>query len=305
MKYAIGIDMGGTKIEGAIIDANGKFITSRRTATEPQKGKKQVISNLVSVIRDLKDEAKLQGTQVDGVGVSLPGLIDDTGLIIWGGGTLTCLNGLHLSKELEKAAGLKADAMNDAKCFALAEATFGAARKKKISIGVIWGTGIGGGIIINRRVYSGAIGGAGEFGHMVIDPTITKGVVCGCGQRGCLEMLASGKNITRRYFQLGGKIRNAGVKEIYASKEKAAKQAINDAIHYLGIGLSTLVMVLNPEIIVLGGGVSKLPDPVYKRLERETKKYALPMLTRNLKIVRHEISDSAGMLGAAALVFNS
>lgn len=305
MKYAIGIDIGGTKIENCIVDDAGKIKISKRIPTEPDKGRKKVIENILSVVRELKSEANRRGMNISGIGISIPGLIDSNGTVVWGGGTLTCLNGFKLKKEVEKISGLTTHVQNDAKCFALAEAIFGAAKKYNISVGIIWGTGIGGGIIIDKRIYSGAIGGAGEFGHMVIDPSVISGDRCGCGQYGCLEMLSSGKNIARRYYLMGGTIKNAGVKEIFNSREEAAVRAINDAIHYLAIGLSTLINVLNPEIIVLGGGVSKLPNSVYRRLERECRKYALPMLAKNLKIVKHEISDSAGILGAAALVFQS
>lgn len=191
---------------------------------------------------------------------------------------------------------------NDANCFALAEAVHGAGRRYNVVLGVIWGTGIGGGLVIERRIYSGAFKDGLEFGHMIIDPTINSGARCGCGQYGCLEMLASGKNISRRYYEFGGKLKNAGAREVYLSREPAAKKAIADAVHYLGIGLADLVDAFNPEIIVMGGSVSRFPNSVYGRLKKEVRKYALPMLTKNLRIVRYKISADEGILGAAEVV---
>jgi glucokinase len=297
MKCAIGVDFGGTKIEGSIISERGAVKDTYRVPTQASKGRKQIINNIVTVIQHLKSKRR-----VAGVGISMPGFIDHTGKVVFGGGTLTSLQGVNLKKELERRVKLPVFIENDANCFALAEAAYGAGKKHRVVLGVIWGTGIGSGIVIDKHVFSGSFGGAGEFGHIVIDPTITKGPKCGCGQRGCLEILASGKNIMRRYKKAKGKIPNANPRQIYFSNERVAKQVIADAVHYLGIGLATAVNILNPGVIVLGGGVSKLPKPVYGRLKKEVKKYALPSLTKKLKVLRHSISDAAGTIGAAALV---
>ncbi|MBU4299978.1 MAG: ROK family protein [Nanoarchaeota archaeon] len=240
--------------------------------------------------------------RITGVGISMPGFTDKCGKVIFGGGTLTSLVGINLKKDLEERVKFPVFIENDANCFALAEAVHGAGKRHNIVLGVIWGTGIGGGLVIERRIYSGAFKDGLEFGHMVIDPTITSGVRCGCGQYGCLEMLASGKNISRRYYEFGGKLKNAGAREVYLSREPAAKKALADAIHYLGIGLADLVNAFNPEVIVMGGSVSRFPNSVYGRLKKEVKKYALPMLTKNLHIVRYKISADEGILGAAEVV---
>lgn len=300
--YAAAIDLGGTKIEGAIVDEKGEIHSRKRIATQAEKGKKQVLKNIFSVINFLKENFK---QEIKGVGIATPGFVDKTGKIIFGGAALKCLAGVNLKKELKKKFDLPVFIENDANCFALAEAVYGSGKTHKVVLGIIWGTGIGLGIVIDRKVYSGAFGAAGEFGHICLEPRMTKGPKCGCGQHACLENLASGKNISRIYRQKGGKIKNADPQQIYESKEVIAQKVISDALHYLGLGLCHLVNILNPDVIVLGGGVSKFPSPVYKKLEKEIKKYALPILTKKLKIVRHEISDAAGVLGAAALVFES
>ncbi len=298
---AIGIDMGGTKIEGAVINDKGKIHASYRVPTEAEKGGKHILNNIAKVVHELKAK---KNYKVEGIGISLPGFVDGTGKLVFAGGTLICLQNMNLKKELKKRTRLPIFLANDANCFALAEAVYGAGKKYKMVVGVIWGTGVGGGIVVNKRIYTGAFGGAGEFGHVVIDPTVKKGKRCGCGQFACLEMLTSGKNISRRYREAGGKIPNANPRQIYDSKEGVAKKVMISTIHHLGLGLSILVNILNPDIIVLGGGVSLLPNRVYNQLEGEVRKYALPILYKKLRITRHQISDAAGILGAAAMVFN-
>ncbi|VVB60316.1 N-acetyl-D-glucosamine kinase [uncultured archaeon] len=239
---------------------------------------------------------------INGVGISMPGFTDKKGKVIFGGGTLTSLVGVNLKKELEDRTKFPVFIENDANCFALAEAVHGAGKRYNAVLGVIWGTGIGGGLVINKKIYSGAFKDSLEFGHMVIDPNLTSGPKCGCGHYGCLEMLASGKNISRRYYELGGKIKNAGAREVYLSSEPAAKKAISDAIHYLGLGLADMVDAFNPEVIVMGGSVSRFPPAVYGRLKKEIKKYALPVLAKNILLVRYKISADEGILGAAEVV---
>ncbi len=297
--YAIAVDFGGTKMHGAIVDGKGKICADCVFPTEAEKGRMRIIGNLARLIGFLK---KKSVKKIRGIGISMPGSTDKKGKVVFGGGTLTSLVGANLKKELEKRAKLPVFIENDANCFALAEAVYGAGKNCSIVLGVVWGTGIGAGLVVNRRIYGGALHQGREFGHMVVDSGIKTGARCGCGQRGCIEMLASGKNIVRRYLESGGKIKDANVRQIYGSKEPAAKKAIDDAIRYLGIGLADMVDVFNPEIIVLGGSVSRLPAPVYSQLRKEVKKYALPALSEKLKLVRYKISADAGIRGAAALV---
>ncbi|MBI5881063.1 ROK family protein [archaeon] len=296
--YALAIDFGGTNIRGAIIDDKGKTHLSEKVPTEAGKGRTKVVSNLLEVIQRIR--AGFKG-KIEGIGVSMPGFIDDSGKVVFGGGTLRCLEGVNLKKAVHEKTGLPVFLENDANCFALAEAVFGAGKRYRVVVGVIWGTGIGGGIVVDKKLFRGSFGGAGEFGHMVVAPH-ERGEKCGCGQSGCLEMMSSGKNIVRRYMEGDGKIKDANARDVYDSKEPVAKNTILTAIHYFGLGLANLVNTLNPDIIILGGGVSKLPDKAYKLLLLEVKKYALPSHTSKLKIVRHGISDDAGLLGAAALV---
>ncbi len=303
MKYAIAIDIGGTKIEGCIVDDKGKILASKIADTESKKGKNKVVANIVQMILDMKKIARSEKKKIKGVGISMPGFIDDKGTVAMGGGTLHFLRSVKLKQVLEKKVKMPVYIENDANCFAMAEAEWGAGKGKKVVVGLIWGTGVGAGIVIDGKVLGGAYGGAGEVGHMTVNHTIKKGYRDAYGHRGSLEVLTSGKNIERMYKSRGGKIKDATVKEIYASKEKVAKDVINDAAYHLGLGISNIIYTINPDIVVLGGGVSNLPAPVYKTVREVVDHFTLPSMRKGLKIVRHKISDSAGVLGAAALVF--
>jgi glucokinase len=293
MEYAIAIDMGGTNIRGVIIDSKLKIHKSLHAHTEPEKGKKKVIDNLVKMINDLKASTD---KKIKGVGVSMPGFINKKGRVDLGGYTLKILDGTNIKNILEKRTKCKILIENDANCFAFAEAIYGAGKGYDYVVGVIWGSGIGGGIIIDQKIYRGALGGAGEFGEMIIEPD---------SKLKTLEDRSCGKGIMKRYKQRGGKIPNAGVYEIFHSKEKVAKEIIADAVRHFGLGLANLIHIINPEVLVIGGGVSKLPLKVYKTIRSEILRHTHPALVNHVKIVRHAISDDAGLLGAAALVFEA
>ena len=169
----------------------------------------------------------------------------------------------------------------------------GAGKKTINIIGLIIGTGVGSGIIINKKLYTGQ-GYAGEIGHTIIDPS---GLKCSCGNIGDVESWVSGPNIVKRYNLLGGKLKNPTPKEIFKSKEKAARITIDITLEKLAVALANLINTLDPDLIILGGGLSN--QPIYKELNKRIKKY-----TRNpqpCKIVKNKLGDAAGTLGAAFL----
>lgn len=161
-------------------------------------------------------------------------------------------------------------------------------------VGVIIGTGIGTGIIIRGKLYKGTFGHT-EFGHMTIDPS---GLTCTCGKKGDFEAWCGGNNILRRYKAKGGKL--TSTKQIFKSRDKIAKKIINETYRHLGIGLANIVTALNPQLIVLGGGVSK--DIDYKRVNKEVRKNLIQDLKHDVKIVKHKLGTHSGMFGAIILV---
>jgi glucokinase len=286
----IGIDLGGTKIAAALATPDGKLVTDVNIPTEAQKGKEQVIDNIKKAAANLiRGEKK----KVTCLGIGVPGPIEYEKGIVIEPPNLPGWKRVNLKKILEKEFHIPIHLDNDANCAALAEAYFGAGKKARHFIYMTISTGIGGGIIIDRKLYRGAIGAAGEFGHMVID---SKGFVCGCGNIGCLEALGSGTAIKRRAGM------DAISVELAARQgDKKAQKVIAETAHYLAIGVANLVNIFNPELVVLGGGVSKMRELLLNPIRQEFKEYALTLPAKSVKIVRAKLGAESGVLGAVAL----
>ncbi|MBW2964588.1 ROK family protein [Candidatus Woesearchaeota archaeon] len=294
MRYAIGLDIGGTKIEGCVVSSNGKVIDRHRIPTEAKKGKAVVIRNILSVISELLHRNRK--IEVTGIGAGIPGFTDRNGQIVLMPNAP--LKGTNLAEVIRKRFGMPAFVDNDANCFALAEYMFGAGKGSSVMLGLIVGTGVGGGIILDGRTLPGCEGGAGEIGHILLDHS-AKSMVVG---KNDFESACSGPGLTRRYVKAGGKIKDPDPKKIFASNDPVARKVVDDEYRYLGILLGGFTNTLNPDMIVLGGGVSNVISPA--RIEKDIKKFAIPFSASKVKVRRHSIGDSAGVLGAAALVFS-
>ena len=292
MKYAIGVDLGGTKIEAALVSSTGKKLYHTRYKTEVAKGWQQMLANLETAVKDVK---KNTNKKIEGIGMGTPGFVHNNSAT-----ENRNVPGIDkvINDFVKKHRKVKVE--NDANCFAIAEHKLGAGKKHKNIVGVIWGTGIGGGIIVNDKLYKGAIGGAGGFAGMIIDHN--KITNFSTGVPGTWEGLASGPDIIRRYLKYGGKKENNHVPLIWKSNDRAAKKIKKETLKFMGAGLGNIVSLFNPEIIVMGGGVSNLP--VYRELNSEMRKYTNPISGKACKIVKNKLGDSAGVLGAAALVFS-
>ena len=297
MKHAIGIDLGGTKIEGVIAGDDGNIIYSVRGMTESNKSREVVVDNIYTVINKLLNEGEKKGLSIAGIGIGVPGPVPPGNKLTMLP-NISCLEGINLQSQIKNKFGKKVVCDNDANCFALAEAMYGAGKNNKVVAGIIWGTGIGGGIVINKKVYSGAGGLAGELGHTVVKPDAK--VKCGCGHYGDIESFCSAPNLVKYYQLYGGKNKNADSKYIMACKDSVAKKVAEQAINYLSMCIAFTVNLLNADVIVLGGGISNSSH--YKRINQVTDMYVAPALRDTYKIVKHKIGDSAGVLGAAGLV---
>ena len=284
MELAIGIDMGGTKIQGILMNRKGKIHKNYRRPTEAYKSRSKIIDNIVEVIKKLKTKGVL------GVGIGTPGFARLNGRMT-NLPNLPKLNNFDLRKELDKKTRMRIYLENDANCFALAEHKLGAARGTRHSIGIILGTGVGSGIIINDKLYRGAIGGAGGSGHsyIVVDKKVKD-----------VEELISGPNIVRRYEKLSGK-RAHPPRVILKKGDKIGKKVYDETVLFVGLYFTNLINTFNPDCIVVGGGVSNLP--FYKDIQKVVNKYANPFMAKACKIKKHAIGDDAGVIGAAELVF--
>jgi fructokinase len=289
--YRIGIDLGGTKIEGVILDPDGKEILRKRIATEREHGYQHILNRLKSIHDELVATVPGQPTTF---GIGTPGAISPrTGLLK--NSNTVCMNGQPVKADLEKLLGRKIEIQNDANCFAMAEALMGAGRGKNLVFGVIMGTGCGGGIVYKGEVFTGRQAIAGEWGHMSIDP---QGPVCYCGQRGCTETFISGGGLENRYAERYGVRRP--LKEVereYFAGDPRAVEFMSEFFNRFGRAVANLIDILDPDVVVLGGGVSNF-SAVYTEGVAAVRKY---VFTDELEtpIVKHQLGDSAGVLGAA------
>jgi fructokinase len=291
--YRIGIDLGGTKIEGIVLDTSGRELFRKRIGTQQENGYRHILNR----IKELHDELGAQiKNQPHTFGIGTPGAISPrTGLMK--NSNTVCLNGQQLKTDLENLLGRKIEIQNDANCFAMAEALHGAGRGKKLVFGVIMGTGCGGGIVHNGEVITGPQGIAGEWGHTSIDPN---GPLCYCGQRGCVETFISGGGLEARYTE------QFGVKKSFREIEKDFYAGESQALEFMkiffcnfGRALANLIDVLDPDVVVLGGGVSNF-DALYTEGVSQVAKFIFSD-SLETPIVKNQLGDSAGVIGAALI----
>jgi fructokinase len=287
----MGIDLGGTKIEGIVLDDNGRELFRKRVATQSEQGYERILHRIKGLYDDLVSSAPgLPHT----LGIGTPGVVAPrTGLMK--NSNTVCMNGQPVKADLEKLLGRPVEVQNDANCFAMAEALLGAGRGRKLVFGVIMGTGCGGGIVYKGEVISGPQGIAGEWGHMSLN---SAGPLCFCGQRGCVETYISGGGLQKRYFeQFGARKTFFEIEQEYRRGEPLAVRFMQEFFQNFGRAMANLIDVLDPDVVVLGGGVSKF-EALYTLGVAEVARYIFND-TLETPIVKHEIGDSAGVIGAA------
>jgi len=288
----IGVDLGGTKIEGVALDAAGRPLHRVRVATERDRGYDHIVGRVADVVAALRPHAPDAAV----VGIGTPGSLSARDERLKNSNT-TCLNGRPLRADLEASIGMPVRIENDANCFALAEALHGAGRGYALVFGVILGTGVGGGIVHRGALWSGPQHVAGEWGHHAIDPA---GAACYCGRRGCVETMLSGPALAAAHRAAGGK--DCAASEVAAraaAGEPAAAAALTRYLDVFGRAVANLIAILDPDVVVLGGGLSNLDD-LYGRGRDAVARYVFNDELRT-PIVRNALGDSAGVLGAALL----
>ncbi|HMB00920.1 MAG TPA: ROK family protein [Spirochaetota bacterium] len=289
--YRVGIDLGGTKIEGIILADNNKEIFRKRIPTEQQKGYQQIIRN----IKTLYDEAAAYiKNQPHTLGVGTPGAVSKkTGLIK--NSNTQCLNNKPMYKDLQKKLGRGFRLENDANCFALAEALEGAGKGYRMVFGIIMGTGCGGGIVYEGRVLNGPQSITGEWGHHTIDP---EGNDCYCGKKGCVETYISGTGLENSYQRLTGckKAASEIIKDFHKA-DPPAEQCMGLFFNRYGRSVANLITILDPDIVVIGGGLSNIRE-LYT-IGRKYVEYNTFNDSLETPIVCNQLGDSAGVHGAA------
>lgn len=316
MKYAVGIDIGGTKISIALGTGTGKILARREIMTGIRAKAKVCVKEIVVNLKALIGESRIPAQKILGIGVGCPGAVNAQKGILPRSPNLPGWAGLPLAKILSQASGLPVVLANDANAAALGERFFGVGKNSKNFIYITVSTGIGGGIVINGGLYEGSGFVAGEIGHISIVP---EGRKCNCGQKGCLEAYASGTAIAN-YVRERMTSRNTSIlKFLDGNKKVSAKQvgmaaregdklsieSYCEAGYYLGIGIANLLNILNPEKVVIGGGVLKsAPEVFWATMMKSAKQHAWPEAFRTVKIARSQLKGHVGDLGALALVFN-
>jgi fructokinase len=298
----VGVDLGGTKIEAVVLraaPADGFEVVERlRTATPREEGYEAILAATAKLIFDVTRAAGL-GEKLPPIGVGMPGGITrkQGGEPLVKNSNTTCLNGRPFRRDLQAKVGAPIAFANDANCFALAETRYGAARGAEVTFGVIMGTGVGGGVVLRGELWDGAQGIAGEWGHIALEPA--RGPACFCGRRGCVERYLSGPAIEEAYAARAGVAR--GLREIVARRkdDPHADQTLTELADVFGRALATVIAVLDPSVIVLGGGVSNL-DLLYDEGIAAVGRWVFNDEVGS-RIVRHALGDSAGVIGAALL----
>jgi fructokinase len=291
----IGIDLGGTKIEGVLLgDAPCTPIRRERIPTPRGRGYEPILEAIEGLVRGLLAAAP---ADVPTIGIAIPGTISRSHGRVKNANT-TELNGRSLGDDLRRRLDRDLVVENDANCFALAEALLGAGKGHRCVFGVILGTGVGGGIVLDGRIWGGAQGIAGEWGHTVLD---LAGPACYCGRKGCVETFLSGPGLEAAYRDRSGMTLPAA--EIWSrgmnGTERQASACVETYKSLLGRALAQVINILDPDVVVLGGGVSRSPG-----LAEEAPERIRPWLFNDevlTRIARHSLGDSAGVLGAAWL----
>ena len=311
----IGVDMGGTKILSAVIDADGNILGTAKVPTKADRGASEVIDRIANSIRKAIDKSGVASESIQAVGIGAPGPLDPaTGVVIFAPNL--GWRDVPLKAELEARVGFPTFVDNDVNVGTLGEHVFGAGRGVQNVVGIFVGTGIGGGIILNGELFHGASKTAGEVGHIIVK---AGGPRCGCGTRGCLEAIASRTAMTKQFrkaiLKKGkksviskltdgdlGAIRSGVLAKAIRLNDKLTLKIFKKVTKYLGIGIGSIVNFLNPEMIVLGGGVVEaLDDTFLDDIRAAAKKYSLPNTLDGVQIVRAALGDNSGILGAAAL----
>lgn len=293
-----GIDLGGTKIEGAILDSEHpeRVLHRMRIPTEASQGYGHVIDRIGILLGQLEAESGMRRPDI--LGIATPGVsTPSTGLLR--NSNTTCLNGRALRRDLERSLGVEVVMANDANCFALAEALLGAARECRTVFGIILGTGVGGGIVVEGRLLEGLHGICGEWGH---NPLPGEDTPCYCGRRGCIETVLSGPALEGYFRERTGRTERLSAIVQLAEKDDRDALATMDRLRgKFGEALATVVNILDPDAIVIGGGVGHIPL-LYGQGTRNLILGNLFNDRFDTPILSPSLGDSAGVLGAAMLV---
>ena len=312
----VGVDLGGTKILAGVYSAQLKLLSTAKLSTKSDRGFEAIVERIARCVRDAVDEADLSIKQIRGIGIGAPGAINpETGEVIFAQNLKW--KDAPLKRELEKILGTPVFVENDCNVCTLGVHEIEFEGKPKNLLGIFLGTGIGGGLILEGRLYGGFNRTAGEIGHMVLE---VGGPKCGCGNKGCFEALASrtaifrklndaikdgAKSVLPEFLKPGEEIsdlKSGDLRKAIKRGDKLVERIVEEAAEYTGIAVANLINILNPEYIVLGGGVlDALEDEMMAIIVETAHDYAMPGTDKGISIIASKLGDQAGITGAAVL----
>jgi glucokinase len=311
---AVGVDIGGTSVKLGIVDTKGKILMRDNFSTKELKGRAAMMDKLVERVKFLTKEARSRGMKVKGVGVGAPGPIEVEKGFVYTFPNIPGWNNTPFKAILEKKLKMPVRIDNDANAMALGESMFGAGKGARSVVALTLGTGIGGGIVLDGKLFHGRTYSAAEIGHMTINED---GPLCGCGNRGCVEtyvgngyfsdevkrrLKAGAKSILSKWIKEGKTVTPLLVKQAAWKGDKFALKMWEDTGSHLATALAALANILNPDRFVIGGGVAQQAEVLFRPLMRSFKRKAFPIAVRSVKVMPAKLGAEAGLIGAAALI---
>lgn len=316
MGKRIGIDVGGTNVKIALVDKSGKIIYSNSVPTYAKMGYEYTVNNIKQAIKDLMKETNTTAKDIDGIGFDFPGQVDyKTGVVKLAPNTPGWVN-VPIAQMIEEEFHIPTRIDNDVRCAALGEMKFGAGQGCENFVCITVGTGIGSGLVVNGQLVRGASNAAGEIGHIKLQ--MKDGLICGCGDTGCLEAYASGPSIvamaqdyikggkSTKFREMaaaeGGEITPYMVAKAAEAGDPVAKRIFEIVGEYIGIGLTSVINLLNPEKVIIGGGVAEAGDLLLNPIRKTIKERAMVVAGSAVEIVPAQLGNSAGVIGASMLI---
>jgi glucokinase len=306
MSYAIGIDLGGTFIKYGLVDRAGKILFESIRPTYPPGASSGVFDNIIDIINELNAFAANRGFKPEGIGIGAPGIVDE-GIVTACEANMPDLEGVALGDRIQRLAAMPVSVDNDANLMALAEWKLGAARGATDAIFLTIGTGIGGAMVVNDRLYAGYRNRGAELGHLVV---AIDGIPCSCGGRGCLEAHASIRALIEDYRIETGEppdthLTGTIIVSRYLGNEPAAVAAMDRHFDYLAAAIAGLINIFGPQKVVIGGGISEAGDAYIGPIRRRAMDRSMKETSCYTVIEGAQLGNKAGFLGAAILAFNS
>ena len=312
MLHAIGIDLGGTSIKYALIDQQGNFLFSGKISSRANESAEAVIRQLVTAVKTVQDYALRKNCPIKGVGIGTPGIADATNRMVLGGAeNIKGWENLPLADIMEKETGLPTLLSNDANLMGLGETHYGAGMGCTHVVFLTVGTGIGGAIVIDGKLFNGYANRGTELGHV---PLIANGEPCACGSGGCLEHYASTSALVRNFIQQYKKIgisfnsnevNGEKIIALYKGGDTIAKKCLEEHCSYLGHGIAGFINIFSPQRVVIGGGLSEAGDFYIDMVRQQALKHAMADCAVNTTIMAAKLGNKAGSMGAAWMVFSS